>query len=369
MAATTPVALPHIADVGAPPTYLQRDRTLRMKIVDACGLNCTFCHNEGTPVVRDNLGRPADERTAAGPSGRVSIYLMTNGARFLPATVMPDAELRGTLRALRMALDLDELHLTGGEPTLHPRLPELVRLGRDAGFRVCLTSNGENGARMLPACGRAGLDRVNFSVFGTTGAELVQVQQGRSADTEWADRKIQALRQSIRIALAAGIRASANIVVPGYDHAPRVRRLLAEHTPDLSVRLLNSLGEGDASIRAIEAILADLDAVPIARYLTAGSSGARTAYRLPEGRVVLFKQIRAVRLPVTCTGCRFNNATDCQEGFYGVRLYRDRSGGYQIGVCVQRMDLCQPVGEFLRGDLCREILALRDSEYGQQSTV
>jgi cyclic pyranopterin phosphate synthase len=77
--------------------------------------------------------------------------------------------------------------------------------------------------------------------------------------------------------------------------------------------------------------------------------------------VVWFKQIRPVRLPQP--GCRFNNSTDCQEGYYGVRLYRDRSGGFQVGICIQRMDLCLPLEEFVGSDLSREIIALRDAEY------
>jgi hypothetical protein len=165
-----------------------------------------------------------------------------------------------------------------------------------------------------------------------------------------------------------GVPASANIVVPGSDHAPRVRRLLDEYTPWLSVRLLNSLDDGTESVAAIERILNDIGAQPTAYPVTAGVSGSRTAYQLPDGRTIWFKQIRPVRLPKTCSGCRFNNDTDCQEGFYGVRLYRDAAGGFQVGVCIQRMDLCMPADEFVRHDLCREVLALRDAEYHQLST-
>jgi hypothetical protein len=156
--------------------------------------------------------------------------------------------------------------------------------------------------------------------------------------------------------------------VPGYDHAPRVRRLLDEYTPWLSVRLLNSLDDGTESITAIERILDDIGAQPSAYHVTAGVSGSRTAYQLPDGRTVWFKQIRPVRLPKTCAGCRFNNDTDCQEGFYGLRLYRDAAGGFQVGVCIQRMDLCMPAEEFVRHDLCQEVLALRDADYHQLST-
>ena len=39
------------------PTHIETDATLRVKILDACGMTCTFCHNEGTPVVVDNRNR------------------------------------------------------------------------------------------------------------------------------------------------------------------------------------------------------------------------------------------------------------------------------------------------------------------------
>jgi molybdenum cofactor biosynthesis enzyme MoaA len=345
------------------PVHVQYDRTLRVKIIDACGMACTFCHNEGTPVVADNLGCAPGRLTGQGRSGRVSIYLGTNGARFLPATVIPDAEFAAAVTRLRDALGFDELHLTGGEPTLHPRLAQVVQVGRDAGLRVGMTSNGENGARVMAACARAGLDRVNFSIFGTTAAELAQVQHQRYADVRRAEKKLRALCESVRATLASGVRASANIVVPSYDHASRVHRLLEEFAPDVSVRLLNSLDDGAGSVAAIERILAELGAVPFAHHVVAGASGWRTAYRLPGGRVVWFKRIRPVRLPQTCAGCPLNNGHDCQEGYYGVRLYRDRAGGYQVGVCIQRMDLCRPLDEFLDSGLCQEIIALRESEY------
>ena len=48
-----------------------------------------------------------------------------------------------------------------------------------------------------------------------------------------------------------------------------------------------------------------------------------------------------------------------------MRLYYDRDGQYQVGVCIQRMDLCQPIDEFLAGGLRDEILALRQAEYSE----
>jgi molybdenum cofactor biosynthesis enzyme MoaA len=350
------------------PTTVQVDRTLRIKIIDTCGMTCRFCHNEGTPVAADNV-RNGGRFASGGASGRVSIYVPTNGARFVPTAVAPDEAFTSALTTTRDALEFDEVHLTGGEPTLHPRLGEIVRVSTTAGFRVSLTSNGERGAAVLEECAAAGLDRVNFSIFGTTAGELAQVQHERFANVRRAQRKIDALRESIAAAERHGVRASANIVVPNYDHAPRVMRLLEEYSAWLSVRLLNSLDDGMRSIEAIHRILADLSATATCRYLTAGSSGCRTAYRLPDGRTVWFKQIRRTRLPETCGQCRLNNDRDCQEGFYGVRLYRDSHGTFQVGVCIQRMDLCMPVDRFVRSGLCREIRALREAEYRELTRI
>lgn len=204
---------------------------------------------------------------------------------------------------------------------------------------------------------------MNFSIFGTTASELAEVQGEKYGAVRRAERKIDALHSAIEAAVRHGVKASANIVVPDSTHASRVHRLLREYAPDISVRLLNSLDDGQESIDAITGVLADLRAVPVSHHIVAGASGFRTAYGLPGGRVVHFKQIRNVRLPKTCVGCRFNNGTDCEEGFYGVRLYRDRAGGYQVGVCIQRMDLCMPVEAFLASPLLDEILELRAAEH------
>ncbi|MFI0487455.1 radical SAM protein [Actinomadura sp. 9N215] len=345
--------------------HVRRDRTLRVKVIDACGLACVFCHNEGTPVAADQpkgrrLPLPIAE---GGRSGRVSIYAATNGARFVPAIVPPDESFTSALATMRDLLDINEVHLTGGEPTLHPRLPELIAIARTLGLTVAMTSNGENGSRLIQRCAEAGLSRVNFSVFGTTAAELADVQGARYASTQLGQRKLDALAESIDAAISAGVPASANLVVPDYSHKQRVINLLEHHSRHLSVRLLNSLDEGVASIRGIHGILRDLGAVPVGRLLIAGTSGARTIYRLPSGRLVHFKQIRPVRLPRTCASCRFNNDRECQEGYYGLRLYRDREGCYHVGVCIQRMDLCQPVTQFVTSDAAGEVLCFRETEY------
>ncbi|MGW0962995.1 radical SAM protein [Streptomyces gelaticus] len=207
------------------PVEVRPDRTLRVKITDACGLACSFCHNEGTPVTADNMHRPADQFTgSSGRSGRVSIYLRTNGADFLPSRIAADADFALALAAVRGALPTSEVHLTVGEPTLHPDLPGLITIARRPGLTVGLTSNGEAGAAVLPAAAAAGLDRINLSVFGTTPEELAAVQGPRRASPKLAERKLAALDATIEAATAHGVKVSANIVIPDRSHVDRVLR-------------------------------------------------------------------------------------------------------------------------------------------------
>ncbi|WP_016908641.1 radical SAM protein [Streptomyces xiaopingdaonensis] len=351
---------------AAVPVRVSVDRTLRVKVIDACGMTCTFCHNEGTPVSADN--RPGRPFTGTGPSGRTSLYLAGNGARFLSAPIHPDPAFAAALSQLRDALGFDEVHLTGGEPTLHPELPQLVRLARQAGYRVSVTSNGENGARALPTCAEAGLGHVNFSIFGTTPEELAQVQATRLRSPHLAARKIAALEKSLQVSLNMDLGTRANVVLPDADHIDRVRRLLERYSPQLSVRVLSSLADGEASLDAIDQLLEEVGAAPAEVRLIAGTSGFRIRYRLPDGRPLVVKHIRPLRLPDTCTGCRFNNSVDCEEGYYGVRLYRDTDGTFHVGVCIQRMDLCLPVEEFVTSDLCGEVRRIREQDHHDLTT-
>ncbi|MEU3406922.1 radical SAM protein [Streptomyces sp. NPDC006670] len=345
------------------PVEIRSDDTGRVKINDECGLACVFCHNEGTPVTADNRdAEPGQYTGTPGKTGRVSIYLADNGAGFLAARIEPGPEFALALAGLRGSIRTREIHFTGGEPTLHPRLPALVRQVRDMGFTVGLTSNGENGAAVLEECATAGLDRVNLSVFGTDGAELASVQAPRFRSTTLAEKKIAALAQTIETGLRSGIKVSANLVVSDSTQIPRALRIIEQYGRDVTVRLLLNLETEKPSRQAILDTLAALDAVPVRHIITAGTSDERTRYRLPDGRTLYAKNIRPVRLPDTCAACKFNNPRDCQEGYYGVRMYRAKGGPYMIGVCIRRMDFCVPIGEFVMSQRAREVQAFRDDE-------
>jgi molybdenum cofactor biosynthesis enzyme MoaA len=339
------------------PVTIAEDTSLRPKILDACGMTCVFCHNEGTPVASE---AKLNGKAAAHSLGRVSIYSSSNGVNFLPGRMRPDQKLYDALGALHQAVDVDEIHLTGGEPTLHPELPAIIELSKSLGMSVKMTSNGEN-PKAFEKCAEAGLDRVIFSVFGVNAQELSMVQHSKYQNPKLAQRKIDALHRSIDTTGEHGIKATANVVIPGAGHEQRVVGII-ERFDNLSLRLLNSLDDGEASYAAIYEILARLGAEPVETKLTAGSSNARINYRLPNDSEISFKQIRPARFNHICDGCQIDKQGKCEESFYGLRLYVDENDQYLVGLCIQRMDLAMHLEEFLASDIPERIRSYRAAE-------
>ncbi|MGW0857071.1 radical SAM protein [Streptomyces sp. NPDC002690] len=344
-------------------TEIQPDRTARLKIIDACGMACQFCHNEGTPVTSDNKGRSPQEYTGTpGRTGRVAIYTATNSSSFLADRIDPGPDFANALTVLRDRLDTTNLHFTGGEPTLHPALDSLVAQAVRRGFTLNITSNGENGAAVMKDCAKAGLKRINLSVFGTTATELAAVQAERFNSERLAQRKLDALDATIEAAFTHGVKASANLVVAGPDQIPRALHIARHYGARVTVRLLLNLETAQASREAIMATLGELGAEPDLRIVAAGASNVQTRYLLPDGRRIYAKGIDTVRLPTTCTGCLFNTPEACQEGYYGIRMYKAVNGPYMLGVCIRRMDLCQPLHAFVNSSLADEVRGLRQDE-------
>lgn len=322
------------------PIIINEDHSIRAKITDICGMTCVFCHNEGTPVNIPQIN-----------SGRTSIFQLSNGVNFNPGQMMPDEQFVTALTKFMRSLETDELHWTGGEPSTHRDLARLTEIATGLGLRVKMTSNGESAGRKMSELKSAGLQSVNFSIFGTTPDELAAVQSERYQDPRLAAIKLTQLDQSIKAARNEGLSVKANIVMQDAKDRDRVIRVLNRYSPiGVNVRILPDLSHGIESPVSIYNLLAELDASIENIVVTAGSSNLLVNYRLPDGNQIGYKQIRNSRLPGICDSCSYNNE-DCKEGYYGVRMYIDNDNNYLVGVCIQRMDLTIPLDDFVSGNL------------------
>lgn len=143
----------------------------RVSIVGTCNLTCPFCHNEGGP----NRG------------------------------VIPNEIFDAAARAAA-GVGFPRIQLTGGEPTLHPRLPDLVRRARLVFDEVGMTTNGVRLADRLPSILEAGVTRLHISI------------QRESLDSPSGDWRVPAwLSPTIGTAVSAGVRVQINLPVAVED--------------------------------------------------------------------------------------------------------------------------------------------------------
>ena len=108
---------------------------MRISITDRCNFRCTYCMPE-------------------------------EGLKWLANDRVLTLEEIGRLSRIAVALGVRELRLTGGEPTLRPNLPDLVRdLARIPDLKsLSLTTNGFLLDKLAGPLAEAGLTRINVSV-------------------------------------------------------------------------------------------------------------------------------------------------------------------------------------------------------------
>jgi pyruvate-formate lyase-activating enzyme len=159
----------------------------------------------------------------------------------------------------------DGVLLTGGEPTLHPRLAELIRIAARAGLAVRIITNGQETARpgVLAALRRAGLRHLHVSLHSHAAA--VQDRIARRPGSR--DRVARTLRLAGRLGLVTDV----NIVLNSLNVAqlPRTARWLIRGFPGVRHVVLNGLDPHTDRIAEnpwIVPKLADLE-LPLARTL------------------------------------------------------------------------------------------------------
>jgi radical SAM protein with 4Fe4S-binding SPASM domain len=162
-----------------------------------CTLSCTFCY--------------AGCGVGALPEG------------WSEDRVMSDDEVCRVLEIIHRDARCPSVSFTGGEPTLRPGLPRLVRHAKTLGLKVNLISNGQHlDERRARALADAGLDSAQLSLEGPT-AEIhdAQVQRDGAFERLWA----AAGRLRVR-----GVRVHTNTTLTRHNlvHAPAVVDLVAD---------------------------------------------------------------------------------------------------------------------------------------------
>jgi cyclic pyranopterin phosphate synthase len=263
-----------------------------------------------------------------------------------------DATTQKAVEAIAYELGLDEVHLTGGEPTAHPRLFELVAGLRSIGLNVKATSIGccEGTLAKLAA---NGLQGINFSVNALNPRSLHSTQLGRTL--AWSKHQLRQQTRAIAFSKKLGLAVKINSVLAKAEDIPRVRGVLRwAESEDIPLRVMNELSSREVSYEAIEQFLKDVDAAKLYTKYVVASSCVSTYYSLPSSFQFAIKWIRENYLTQSmCSGCSFKRTGMCLERFYGIRLEKRKVQGeweLYVRLCIHRTDedTLLSVDEFLQ---------------------
>jgi MoaA/NifB/PqqE/SkfB family radical SAM enzyme len=166
---------------------------------------------------------------------------------------IPVEVLEKRLRKLR-SLGTFGISLTGGEPTLHPSLPNLIRKCRELGFfRTGMISNGFLLRRdLIEALNEAGLQEMQISVDGVHANETTQkVLANLEKRLQWLSEYAR-FRVIVSAVLGACAPQEAEAVVSFVKRTPFIPRVLLIHN-DRGELMLTS-----EQVKAFERIVAKL---------------------------------------------------------------------------------------------------------------
>ncbi len=256
--------------------------SLRIKTHTPCQWTCSFCHMEGNHE-----------------SSRVS----------------SDEKFFQELQRLMEHFSFSEVHFTGGEPSIHPSITEMVRRTSRLGYTCKMTSNGQAPLEKYLELAEAGLKELTLSIHTLNGAALGGIMSPKR-DEAWGLRNIQ---RQLNLLRDLPITRKINTVVSeDEDEAVRIG-LLAEKL-GVKWRPMNDLTAGEASYAALKRLCERLNATPHQVNFTHGTSSYTVVATTERGFEFNIKLIRPFRLTSMCNGCPLDAEGRCQEFAYGPRV-------------------------------------------------
>lgn len=265
-----------------PKVEIAKPVSIRLKVTGRCPWRCRFCHKEGSPHSQD---------------------LSLNEAVLLAFRRFYNVGFR-------------EIHLTGGEPSWYPECERLVSILHNMGFRIKMTSNGQFDIGLLRRLADAGLYSINFSVHTLNPEKLAEMQSPRKS-VGWGQKALETQIQNLRVAREMGLKVKINTVVQ--DRTEDALEVIDFcRREGIELRLLNDLGSGSLSKRAINEALQSLGAEIEMISLIDGVSAYSCQMVTNNGFHFSVKAIRRCSLRTICERCDMKN--QCEEQFYGVRI-------------------------------------------------
>lgn len=304
---------------------------LRIKVTGLCNRTCNFCNEEG------------DMRTIE--------------------PVIPDKAFFECIRAIACTLGIDRAMLTGGEPTIHPCLHEIVQ-----GIKlsdISITTNGVHAfsVEKWRALRDLGLRKLIVSIHDATPQAFIRLET-RQRGFAWAMRALESQKHNLVTASQAGLQVRVNTVA--YHSREQVHQVLnalgiLQQQYGFEIRMLNDLTNVEKSQQIIRGVCQELGATAIGEERRAGSSNVTVRLATETGSRFSTKTAYRYFFDSICTGCTLKD--QCHEGFYGVRIEK-RASDYWVRLCLYKdtPDVLMPWKSFLRSGLAEQLKGLHEQE-------
>lgn len=301
--------------------------TVRLTLLTSCQSGCNFCHLEGFKTASE-IGR-LNPAIAAWKSSKQ----LDNPASRID-----------TLRTIEVAasLNLKNVNITGGEPTLHPELQAVISELNAAGLSVSITTHGELSPEKFARYLTPDLDWIVFSLHAIEPEDYLKmdlVAQEIAIKHSHADAmRFAAYRLSNKQAnLLAALKAQqagviggvmTNTVVMGVQQTrkiieycnalgltPRIQRDLNDKAG--SQLLVDSLIQSvSAECIGVQQAIGDSSGSGVDYFYTDPLTGSSHSFRL--------KDFGEVYVDAMCNHCELRGSLACREKFYGVRVEKGR---------------------------------------------
>ena len=281
-------------------TIIEPACDIRIKETNRCSWDCKWCHHEGSNIDQDL---------------QLNSYILE------------------FLSLIRKELCISTIHLTGGEPTLHPNLHDHITAYTQLGFKVGMTSNGSK-PTIWPLLQESGLKGANFSLHTLDTRSFAGFHRNQRTET-WAKKALQNTCDSIKIAQAIGLEVKVNTTISNSssDWKPIYEFCKQENIP---LRIQNELNSPEA-LPAIENMIHSVDGKLIKTVRKGGTSRMSYEYADNDGYRFRVKLIALASLVNLCSDCLVKN--HCTEGFYTIRLEpAPTKDTFEIRLCLHRND-------------------------------
>jgi len=287
--------------------FNQFNGRLRISVTHNCQLNCLFCHQEG---IEDHW-KP--------------IYM---DIPFFEKLINSFKKLKGK-----------EINLTGGEPTLHPRINDLIDIAADSQHKLALCTNGLRLDRVLGNLKK--IDQIKLSVHETnnsSGKDLL----GKAYNFTVIEKNI-----------VAALEKGANINI-NFTHTETntqsfrsvIEKVIEWKTDLLVIDLITTRWNenleklGRMGTEKTEKILNEY--AELVDVVEDKTGCIMKVFKSPTGKKWMIKDVNFGRLfTKMCDGCQFKS--NCGEGVFVMRV--DCHGNFKP--CLLRKDLERTINPFL----------------------